>query len=535
MNKPCADLQALLPFYAAGTLEESRRRAVEAHLATCAGCRAALALWSATGRAVLAADRKLPAPPLRVLTAALAQVRAEAEERTAAGSPPDLDWAWQLLAMQARLVRREIWFAAAAIIGIGCLLSLSLLAGEAGFLVFVAPLVAAASVAMIYGPDNDPALELALASPTSPRQVLLARLCLVFGYDLALALGGSLALHVAAAGDGALGSADPELAGAHDLSLGAGPGPFGQHRRGQRGDRRLRGLGGPLDGPRPGRREHHRRRRALAGRGRGDRGRVEQHRLAVRPGRRAVCAHPVARRPAAAIWDVRDRRPMGSIALGNTVPIRYHLLAYRKDQLWLPAGMWALFVIMPLLLQGDSAGQAAGAFLAIVLPLMAGILAASCVLDDPALELQLAAPRRARRMLLERLAMLAGILAAAALSYQVVMAAVGIDLAAYGDLARRQILWLVPLACMLGLGSVAGLGAAQSTAGVLAVGVVWILQVLAHGPIMASAWARYLFLFTGFYEPGGAWLAANDLCLAALSVLFTALAWRALENQERYL
>jgi hypothetical protein len=52
----------------------------------------------------------------------------------------------------------------------------------------IAPLVAVAGIAAIYGNGNDPGLELALATPTSPRQVLLARLVIVFGYDLGLAL-----------------------------------------------------------------------------------------------------------------------------------------------------------------------------------------------------------------------------------------------------------------------------------------------------------------------------------------------------------
>jgi hypothetical protein len=56
----------------------------------------------------------------------------------------------------------------------------------------VAPLVAAACVALLYGPENDPAEELVLTTPTSPVQILLARLALVFGYNLILACGASL-------------------------------------------------------------------------------------------------------------------------------------------------------------------------------------------------------------------------------------------------------------------------------------------------------------------------------------------------------
>jgi hypothetical protein len=59
---------------------------------------------------------------------------------------------------------------------------------------FVAPLVAAASLAAIFGPEHDPAYELTRATPTSPWKVLLARLTLVHGYNLLLALASSLFL-----------------------------------------------------------------------------------------------------------------------------------------------------------------------------------------------------------------------------------------------------------------------------------------------------------------------------------------------------
>src|SRR5262249_8462448 len=52
----------------------------------------------------------------------------------------------------------------------------------------VVPLATAIGVAFIYGPEQDPGLEIALGTPTSPRLVLLCRLALVYGYNFALAL-----------------------------------------------------------------------------------------------------------------------------------------------------------------------------------------------------------------------------------------------------------------------------------------------------------------------------------------------------------
>ena len=61
-------------------------------------------------------------------------------------------------------------------------------------LALVAPIVAAAGVAGTHRSRRDPAAELVAATPTSGRLLLLVRLTLVFGFDLALALAASAVL-----------------------------------------------------------------------------------------------------------------------------------------------------------------------------------------------------------------------------------------------------------------------------------------------------------------------------------------------------
>ncbi len=90
------------------------------------------------------------------------------------------------------LVHREIWLASALVVGLGYIAAL--VSAHSEFVYALAPLVAAGCVSLIYGPENDPAFELALSTPTSPRQILLARLVLVFGYNLGLVLAAALAL-----------------------------------------------------------------------------------------------------------------------------------------------------------------------------------------------------------------------------------------------------------------------------------------------------------------------------------------------------
>jgi hypothetical protein len=107
------------------------------------------------------------------------------------------EWTGWLLQAQLRVVQQEIWLASALVMVLGLFVTLTMrpgLAPEMLPLVWVAPLVAAVGVAFLYGPTADPALEIELAAPISPRLVVLARLLLVFAFDLILGLLSSVVL-----------------------------------------------------------------------------------------------------------------------------------------------------------------------------------------------------------------------------------------------------------------------------------------------------------------------------------------------------
>jgi hypothetical protein len=176
-----------LPLYAAGQLESHERAEIEQHLHTCAECRTDLELWYAVGSEVTVASSQVSAPP-GLAEHALRHLRAPSPLYRA------FRQAGNLLRAQAYLVRREMWPASAIIMAISTLVTY--LSGKLEFVYFIAPLVAAASLAAIYGPEHDPASELTLATPTSPWKVLLARLTLVHAYNLLLALAASLFLLV---------------------------------------------------------------------------------------------------------------------------------------------------------------------------------------------------------------------------------------------------------------------------------------------------------------------------------------------------
>lgn len=167
----------LLPFYLTGEIDATDRMAMEGHLATCEGCREDAALWRELHQVVVEETATIPAPQ---------NTWPQMARRWASGFRGVTVWQtfFSLLKTQAQLVRSEIWSASFLIIAIGFVVAVLLETSAA--VGILAPLVAAAGVGVLYGQENDPAFELTLATPVSQSQILLARLVLVFGYDLLL-------------------------------------------------------------------------------------------------------------------------------------------------------------------------------------------------------------------------------------------------------------------------------------------------------------------------------------------------------------
>jgi hypothetical protein len=191
-------VQEMLAGYAAGTVGEPERELVAAHLETCGECRGELATWQAVRTSVRSAAPAASAPGPELVTAVLQRAQqGDAEPDTSRRLDPlaAFQQAGALLAGQVPVVRARLWLASALVMALGGALAAADTRGTAGLvLAFVAPVVAAVGLAVVHGPRVDPNLEVALSSPTSPRTVLLARLTLVFGYDLALGLAASAAL-----------------------------------------------------------------------------------------------------------------------------------------------------------------------------------------------------------------------------------------------------------------------------------------------------------------------------------------------------
>ena len=96
---------------------------------------------------------------------------------------------------QVNLLRPAFWVASALIVFLGCLLVLSEAnLGRALVLQIIGPLLCYLGAASVFRGIGLNVLEFELACPPSPRQITVARMIIVLGYDLILGLVASLIL-----------------------------------------------------------------------------------------------------------------------------------------------------------------------------------------------------------------------------------------------------------------------------------------------------------------------------------------------------
>ena len=191
-NKHIVDL---LPAYANGRLDPLETRHVQEHLLHCATCRTELATWETIRDMAQFAASSTPLPSASVLEQALAQIDAQTAH-------PDWQQAvkrmlthfWLVFTRQVPIIHKSIWYVTPLIILFACVLALigpgesviRLHSAELVLSLFIT-VVGAAGVAFIFGSEHDAGFELTLTTPTSMRTVMLSRVALVLGYNIALA------------------------------------------------------------------------------------------------------------------------------------------------------------------------------------------------------------------------------------------------------------------------------------------------------------------------------------------------------------
>jgi hypothetical protein len=185
----------LLPAYANGRLDPLATRRVQEHLLHCAMCRTELATWEAIRDVTQFAASSTPLPSASVLEQAMAQIDAQVARPVWQQTLKRmLTHFWLVLTRQVPVIHKSIWYITPLVILFGCVLALigpresviKLHSAEIILSLFIT-VVGAAGVAFIFGSENDAGFELTLATPTSMRAVMLSRVALVLGYNIALA------------------------------------------------------------------------------------------------------------------------------------------------------------------------------------------------------------------------------------------------------------------------------------------------------------------------------------------------------------
>jgi hypothetical protein len=176
-----------LPLFVNGQLTQEEYTKMKLHLYECSSCREDLVFWQSISEEVTRLDETIPAPRKLV-------VKALHPNRHSFSLREVIGYAWQLLKKQTPLVRQDMWLASTGMMIIG--VAVAVISHHSSLIYFMAPLIAAAMLTLIYGPENDPAAELTRATPTSPALILFTRLALVSVFNLGLGLAASLAVSI---------------------------------------------------------------------------------------------------------------------------------------------------------------------------------------------------------------------------------------------------------------------------------------------------------------------------------------------------
>jgi hypothetical protein len=177
--------EELLPLYAAGNLSSSQKAEIEAHLKSCEECQTDLIMWKAVSSEIQTANQPLTASP-QLVEKALERIHSPNRFQRA------LRQSWQLLRAQAVLVRSDMWPVSTIVMFMG--IAVALIAKRIGVIYFLSPLVAASTLAALYGPDHDPSMELSRSTVTSQWKILFARMSIVSAFNLILGFTASLIL-----------------------------------------------------------------------------------------------------------------------------------------------------------------------------------------------------------------------------------------------------------------------------------------------------------------------------------------------------
>ena len=184
MSKNCV-YSELLPDFITGNLTKKDSHAITNHIKECEQCQKDLEFWQLLSSEMNEMNQQIE-PPELLRDQILIKIR---EPRNFLHS---VRHTFLLIQTQSRFIHHEIWLTSFLIMVLGILAGL--ISGHSEILRILIPFISALTLAIIYTPDKDPAFELVLALPNSPRQILLARMVLTYSFNFVLAFCANLCL-----------------------------------------------------------------------------------------------------------------------------------------------------------------------------------------------------------------------------------------------------------------------------------------------------------------------------------------------------
>jgi hypothetical protein len=195
MSQNNQHISTLLPAYLNSSLDAASAERVRVHLETCSDCRRDLAAWQAVSGATQLASASVPALSPTLMNTVWAKI--DTQEKVVAQHKSIKRGAyhlWLVFARQVQLIHKSIWIASilvnvlmCALVFLGRASARHNLHSVEGVLAFFTTVAAAAGVAFMYQAEHDAGYEIILSTPTSIRIVMICRMALVVGYNMALA------------------------------------------------------------------------------------------------------------------------------------------------------------------------------------------------------------------------------------------------------------------------------------------------------------------------------------------------------------
>ena len=236
---------------------------------------------------------------------------------------------------------------------------------------------------------------------------------------------------------------------------------------------------------------------------------------------------------------------------------RYELQIVGKWVLLIPLlvmGCFALLAAILTILHVDHLriAQVLTASLEMILPLVAGLLAATVVSHDAAIELQLTLSSKYRSeakrsayqfTALLRIGLIAGWMACVALFssvfiYHLKYWRIPAQLSTWHVLPQflvGQLTWIAPLLWFVAAGFCLALLIRSRSASGAILGGIWIVEAIFYGYFALIAWLKPFFLFPTTLAPGIDFWLPNRLGLLSIALAFLVTGWLLLYNTEALL